>query len=84
MALDVAGLRKAVGGKLEEALNKLLDDNLKGIGKAMLKAEGHKLVDSLVDKHYDGLLGGLYENLKVIVDKIDGEVDAKPVVSGQG
>jgi hypothetical protein len=70
-------LRKDLGGALEKALNKLLDDNLKQVGKEWLKAELHKMVDSLIDKHYDGLLGGAYEKLKVIVDKIDGEVDVQ-------
>ena len=70
------GLREELGGKLEAALNKLVDDKLGGLGKDMLKAEGYKLVDSLVDKHYDNLLAGLGDKIKKdVIDMIDGEDD---------
>lgn len=72
------GLREELGGKLEAALNKLVDDKLKEVSLDQLKAEAHKQVDALVDKHLGGVLDSLAEKLKKdVIDLIDGEDDVK-------
>jgi hypothetical protein len=72
------GLREELGGKLETALNKLVDEKLQGVSTESLKAEAHKLIDGLIDKHIGGLLTGLADKLKKdVIDLIDGEDDIK-------
>lgn len=72
------GIRAEYGGKLEAVLNKLVDEKVATLGKEALKSEGYKLVDSLVEKNYEKILGGLAEKLKKdVIDLIDGEDDVK-------
>lgn len=71
-------IRKEIGGAAEKFLNKLADENLKGLGKDMLKEQAYKLIDKLIDDNYDKLFNGLYEKAKILIDKIDGEVDNVP------
>ncbi len=72
------GLREELGGKLETALNKLVDEKLSGLGKETLKTEGYKLVDSLIEKYYDKLIAGLADKVKKdVIDLIDGVDDIK-------
>lgn len=69
-------LRKDLGGKLEDALNKIVDEKLKGISLDGIKAELHKQLDTLVDKHLGSVVEGLGEKLKKdVIDLIDGEDD---------
>lgn len=68
------GLREDLGGKLEEALNKLVDEKLANVGKDFLKSEAHKLIDKLIDDNYDKLVAGGIDSIKKLIDKIDGEV----------
>lgn len=80
MALfDWKELRKSALGKVEEALMKLADDNLKNLGKDWLKSEAHRLIDGFIDKNYDKLLAGAHGKVRAMIDKIDGEVDVTPV-----
>lgn len=72
------GLREELGGKLELALNKLVDEKLKDVSLDKVKAELHEQVDKLVDKHLGGVIEGLGERLKKdVIDLIDGEDDLK-------
>lgn len=72
------GFREEYGGKLEEALNKAIDENLPKLSLDKIKAELHEQVDKLVDKHVGGLVEGLGEKLKKdVIDLIDGEDDIK-------
>lgn len=72
------GLRQDLGGKLEDVLNKLVDEKVTTIGKELMRAELHKLADKLVDEHYEKLMGGLAAKLKAdVIDLIDGEDDLK-------
>jgi hypothetical protein len=69
-------LRKEMGGKLEDALNKLVDEKLANVSLDSIKAEIHKQVDALVDKYLGDVVVGLGERLKRdFIDVIDGEDD---------
>jgi hypothetical protein len=64
------GLREELGGKLEDMLNKAIDN----ISLEDLKAKLHKEVDKIVDEH----IGTLTYKLKAdVIDLIDGEDDIK-------
>lgn len=72
------GLREELGGKVEAALNKLVDEKLKTISVDALKAKAHEELDKLIDKHVGDVLNGLGEKLKKdVIDLIDGEDDIK-------
>lgn len=72
------GLREELGGKLELALNKLVDEKLATMTADGLKTEAHKLVDGLIDKHIGDVMTGLADKLKKdVIDLIDGEDDIK-------
>lgn len=72
------GLREELGGKLEAALNKLVDEKLADVSLDALKAKAHEELDKLVDKHLGGIVQGLAERLKKdVIDLIDGEDDIK-------
>lgn len=69
-------LRKTYGKILEEKLNELVDNNLKDLSTAEIKAELHELTDKLVDKHLAGIIDGLGEKLKAnFIDMINGVDD---------
>lgn len=61
------GLREVYGGMIEAAINAAIETNLSA---ELLKDQGYKLVDKLVDENIDKIKAAL----KAGVDKIDGEV----------
>lgn len=65
-------LRKVILEPVEKALMKLLDENVKNVGKEMIKEQAHKAVDKLVDDNYDKLVKGFIEGARKLIDKIDG------------
>lgn len=72
------GLREELGGKIEAVLNKLVDEKLKTLDIAVIKAEVHKHTDALLDGYVAGVLDGLGEKIKKdVIDLIDGEDDIK-------
>lgn len=72
------GLREEMGGKLEDVLNKLVDEKLKGVSLDALKAKVHEEINALIDKHLGSVVDGLAERLKKdVIDLIDGQDDIK-------
>lgn len=72
------GLREELGGKLETALNKLVDEKMSTLGKEMLKEKAMELAVKLVEDNYEKLMTGLADKLKKdVIDLIDGEDDIK-------
>lgn len=76
--MDLGEIRKALGGKVEEALNALVDAKLKDVSLDSIKAKAHEELDKLLDKHIGDLVTNLGEKLKKdVIDLIDGEDDIK-------
>ncbi len=76
--MDLLELRKEIGGKVEAALNKMIDEKVGNLGKDFIKAQLHAQVDKLVDENYDKLIGDVLHKLKAdIIDAIDGEDDVQ-------
>ena len=72
------GLREELGGKLEAALNKLVDEKLGALSLEALKVKAHEEIDKQIDKLGADLLQKLGEKLKKdVIDLIDGEDDVK-------
>ena len=72
------GLREELGGKLEDTLNKLVDEKLKGVSLDAIKAKLNEELNKLVDKHLGEVVNGLADRLKKdVIDLIDGQDDIK-------
>lgn len=67
------GLRKEYGGKIEDALNKLVDEKLdvSGVKKQLMEA-AEKAISKLVDEQLEGLKHKIKADF---IDLIDGEND---------
>lgn len=67
------GLREEYGHKIEEALNKLVDEKLAAVSADLIKVEAHKAVDALVDKYVAEGLEKVKNLVKSeLIDLIDG------------
>ncbi len=76
-------LRETLGGKVEEALNKIVDEKLKGLSLDKIKAELHEQLDQIIDKHLAGVIDGLGDKLKKdVIDLIDGQDDIVQIYLG--
>lgn len=72
------GLREDFGGKIEEALDKIVDEKLGAVSLDLIKTKLHELLDAQIDKLGVDLLKNLGEKLKKdVIDLIDGQDDIK-------
>lgn len=70
------GIREEIGGRVEDMLNKALDNNLK---PEVIKEKLHEQVDKLVDQY----IGDLKHKIKAdVIDLIDGENDIEQLKFG--